>query len=278
MAKLCAVLAVAFLFPPAAAAHLRSGTVAVDYRPRIVRAPGGPVSVGVYLSDRALHLSVANGHSLVVYGYLGEPLLRIRDVGAAVATSSPTAAATRLVVHGRSAVWHDVRTSRTRWSVPVEIDGVRTSIVGITQRLARPRLWLWLVLLVAAALAGARGSPAMLGTISAAAAIVVAAAFALSTYASPGTWIAGVDEFFFAAAGFGVLRWGPPVARLPAALWLSLLGVAVGLSKGQVFLHSLALAALPGTFTRALTTIAIGAGVTGAALACRSYIRSERAS
>ena len=277
MAKLCAVLAVALLLPPAAAAHLRSGTVAVDYRPRIVRAPGGPVSVGVYLSDRALHLSVAKGHSVVVFGYLGEALLRIGDDGPAIATSSPTAAATKLVVHGRSAVWHDVRTSRTRWSVPIEVDGVRSSIVGITKRLARPRLWLWLVILVAVALAAARGSPAALGAISSATAIVVAAGFALSTYASPGTWIAGVDEFFFAVAGFGVLRWGPPVARLPAAAWLSLLGVAVGLSKGQVFLNALALSALPGTFTRALTAVAIGAGVTGAALACRSYVQSERA-
>jgi len=52
--KICAALTVALLLPPAAAAHLRTGTVAVDFRTRIVTRPTGPVSVGVYESDRAL--------------------------------------------------------------------------------------------------------------------------------------------------------------------------------------------------------------------------------
>jgi hypothetical protein len=68
VAKLCAVVAVALLLPPAAAAHLRTGTVAVDYRAHIVMRPVGPVSVGVYQSDRALHVTVQPGHSLVLLG------------------------------------------------------------------------------------------------------------------------------------------------------------------------------------------------------------------
>jgi len=113
-----------------------------------------------------------------------------------------------------------------------------------------------------------------LGLLSAAAAIVVAAAFALSAYADPGTWIAGVDELFFAAAGVGVLRWGPPVARLPSALWLSVLGLAVGLSKGAVFLHALVLAPLPGTAMRGAVVIAVGTGLAGAVAACVAYARA----
>lgn len=274
MAKLSAVVAVALLFPPAAAAHLRTGTVAVDYRARIVRAPGGPVSAGVYESDRALHVHVRTGHSLVVYGYLGEPLLRIGATGSAESAGSPTAAATRLTLHGRSAVWHDVRTGSAHWRIPVLVDGRRESIEGVTRRLPRPSLALWLGIAAAVGLAlAATRSAAAAGLASATAAIVVAAGFALGAYASPGTWIAGLDELAFAAAGVGVLRFGPPQARVPAALWLSLVGLAVGLSKGQVFLHAFVLSTIPGTVTRLLAAAAIGAGTAGGVLGGVSYLR-----
>ena len=269
-------MAVGLAAPHAAAAHLRTGTIAVDYEARIVEAPGGPVSVGVYQSDRALHVSVARGHSLVVYGYLGGPLLRIGREGDAVGTTSPTAAATKLTTHGRSAVWHDVRTSSARWVVPIEIDGRRTAIVGVTRKLPRPALWPWLVLLAVMCLAGLRAPPVVLGSASSAAGIVVAVAFSVDAYASPGTWIQSVDEIFFAVVGFGVLRYGPPVARLPSALWLSLVGLAVGLSKGQAFLHPIVLAVLPGKAVRVLATIAIAAGAAGVAAGCAAYARSER--
>ena len=115
----------------------------------------------------------------------------------------------------------------------------------------------------------------MLGVASSVAAAVVALAFIASAYADPGTWIAGVDELFFIGAGIGVLRWGPPAARLPSAAWLGLVGLAVGLSKGQVFLHALVLAALPGTLVRVAAAVAIGAGLAGAAAACVAYVRAE---
>jgi hypothetical protein len=275
VAKLCAVVAVALLLPPAAAAHLRTGTVAVDYRPQIVTRPVGPISVGVYDSDRALHVSVQTGHSLTVYGYLGEPLLHVGETGAATAASSPTAEATKLVVHGRSAVWHDVRTSQRRWGIPMSVDGLLTKLTGTTTKLPHPALWPWLLGVAFVLLAAVRASPSVLGIASAAAAVVVAVAFMLSAYADPGTWIAGVDEIFFIVAGLGVLRWGPPAARLPSALWLGLVGLAVGLSKGQVFLHALVLSALPGTVVRLGASIAIGAGLGAAVTGCVAYVRSE---
>ena len=55
-----------------------------------------------------------------------------------------------------------------------------------------------------------------LGVVSAAAAMIVAAAFATSAYASPGTRIAGLDELAFAVAGLGVLVGGPRDAHVPA--------------------------------------------------------------
>ena len=274
MPKLVAILAAALVFPPAAAAHLRTGTVAVDYRAQLTRRPVGPVTVAVYQSDLALHLSVRPGHTVTVYGYLGEPFFRIGDGAVTVNKASPTAAAARMSTHGMSVVWHDVRTSRSRWSVPVAVDGRRETIAGATDRRARPSLALWAVAVAAFVLAACvLRSPVAAGVLSSCAAIIVAAAFALSTYASPGTWIAGVDELVFAAAGVGVFRWGPPSARLPSALWLSLLGVAIGLSKGEVFLHAIVLSALPGTLVRALTVIAIGAGIAGGALTWRAYAR-----
>jgi len=220
-------------------------------------------------------VSVQSGHSLVVYGYLGEPLLRIADTGPAKAASSPTAEATKLVVHGRSAVWHDVRTSQRRWGIPMSVDGLRTELTGTTTKLAHPALWPWLLGVALILLAAVRISPSALGIGSAAAAVVVAVAFMLSAYADPGTWIAGVDEFFFIAAGLGVLRWGPPAARLPSALWLGLVGLAVGLSKGQVFLHALVLSALPGTVVRLGATVAIGAGLAATVTGCVAYVRTE---
>jgi len=274
VAKLTLVLFCALLFPSAAAAHLRTGTVAVDYKGRIVRMPGAPVSAGVYESDLALHVSVAAGHSLIVYGYLGEPLLRIGRTGVAIVPSSPTAAATRLTLHGRSAVWHDVRTSSARWTVPVRVDGRRDAIEGRTQRLPRPSLVLWLAVAAAVGLGvAATRSVTAAGLVSATAAIVAAAGFALSAYASPGTWIAGLDELAFALAGVGALRFGPTAARVPAALWLSLVGLAVGLSKGQVFLHALVLSTIPGAGTRLLAAAAIGAGIAGGVIGGASYLR-----
>lgn len=274
MAKLCAVLAVALLFPAAASAHLRSGTVAVDHRTRITERPRGPFSVSVYQSDRALHVSVDAGHTVIVYGYLGKPLYRIGDGGVAVQAAQGGWA---LVSHNPSITWHDPRTSRPRWRIPLALDGRHTAVLGETSTLRRPMLWIWAVALAAIGVAGLRVAPALAGSVSSAAAVVVAAAFALSAYASPGTWIAGVDEIVFAAAGFGVLRWGPAAARMPATLWLSLLGVAVGLSKGAVFLHALVLAALPGTTTRVITVVAIGAGIAGATRTSIDYALSDRA-
>lgn len=279
MSKLRLALAAAvaaLAVPSTAAAHLRTGTIAVDYTARIVHAPAGPVSVGVYQSDRALHVSVAPGHSLVVYGYLGEPFLRIGREGDAVGTRSPTAAATKLTVHGRSAVWHDVRTSNRRWTVPIELDGRRAFISGTTTKHPHPALWPWLLALAVIAVAGVRAPVVLLGAVASSVGIVVAIVFSVDSYASPGTWIQSVDEIFFAVAGFGVLRWGPPVARLPSAVWLSLVGLAVGLSKGQAFLHAIVLAVLPGNVVRVLATVAIAAGIAGAAAGCIDYARSER--
>ena len=45
----------------------------------------------MYQTDRALRLVVSRGHSVIVLGYLGEPLIRIDHRGVAVNAASPSA-------------------------------------------------------------------------------------------------------------------------------------------------------------------------------------------
>ncbi len=288
----------ALLTPAAAGAHLRTGTVAVDYEASVSSprsSAAGPFSVGVYASDLALHLSVGRGHSVVVIGYLGEPFLRVGPSAVRVNWASPTAAAAGLLKKGQyaaggrpaawhplhgghSVVWHDSRVSSLapgarsgHWVVPILVDGRRAEITGGVQRLRNPTLWPWLIVLAlfcggGAVIARVRQprplatSCIALGAIAAGAAVVTALSFAFDAYASPGTWIGGADEAVFAAAGAAVLIWAPPRAHVAAGLGLGLLGLAIGLSKGQVFLHAEVLSALPGTAARVFVTLSIGAG------------------
>src|ERR687887_2689773 len=89
-AFLVAALA-ALATPTHASAHIRTGSVAVDYRVHVFPTRL-PLTAHVYLGDRALRLSVRPGHSVTVLGYGGEPFLRLDDAGATV-LRSPTAAA-----------------------------------------------------------------------------------------------------------------------------------------------------------------------------------------
>src|SRR5947209_1492045 len=94
-----ATVVTALLLPPAATAHLRSGTLAVDYRARVTRprvSPDAAFTVSIYTSDRALRLSARTGHTVTVLGYLGEPFIRLDDRGVAINDASPTAAGAHL--------------------------------------------------------------------------------------------------------------------------------------------------------------------------------------
>jgi hypothetical protein len=304
MKRACVAAFVAALALPApAAAHLRTGTVAVDFRTVVTSRPDAAYSVAVYRSDGALRLTVRRGVTVVVLGYLGEPFIRVGPAGVAVNTASPTAAAARLLPkHGgirgwelrrgrSSVVWHDGRVRRvapgarrSAWSVPILVDGRRSRISGVTWRVARPALWPWLLGLAAfAAVAGVLARDArrlvrsciVLGCAASLAGIVTAIGFVAGAYASPGTWIATLDELVFAAVGVGVLAFAPRVAHVPAGIGLGLLGAAIGLSKGAVFLHAEVLSALPATPTRVAGAVAIGAGGAGAALGGLVYARER---
>jgi hypothetical protein len=306
---ICALLMVVLVVPSTAAAHLRSGTVAVDYGASVSsprRSPHAALVAGIYQSDLGLHLSVGRGHKVTVLGYLGEPFLQIDAAGAEVNAGSPTAAASGLLHagerttgraewlrRGNSVTWHDARVRQFppgaqhgEWSVPILVDGRRESITGEVWRVPRPALWQWLLIVVALTALGVvlalRATPVKLRTLcvafglcSAASAIVAAAGFALGAYASPGTWIAGVDELLFAVAGAGVLAWGPRAARAAAGAGLGLLGLAVGLSRGAIFLHGIVLSALPGTASRVAVSLAVATGAAAAVAGGLHYARLE---
>lgn len=295
----------ALAVPPTAAAHLRTGTVAVGYGASVTSPASTAFSVGVYQSDRALHLSVSRGHTVVVLGYLGEAFLRIDPAGVWVNTSSPTTSAAGLLPkdapasgwrleRGRaSVVWHDGRVQqlpphaqRAHWRVPIVVDGRRSSIAGEVWRVPPPALWPWVLVALSVlasvlpfCFAGGQRRLQMLsvcsGLVSIGSALVAAAGLALSVYASPGTWIAAVDETIFGLAGAAGARWGPPTFRAAAGGGMGLLGLAVGLSWGAVFIHPVVLSVVPGTVTRALIAVAVGAGLAAAATAGLYYVKLE---
>lgn len=283
-----------------ASAHLRSGTVAVDYRASVSHPVTPAYSAQIFQSDHGLSLTLRPGHVVVVLGYLGEPVIRLDGAGLSVNAASPTARAMHLVdkaqavdaagprwrlQRGRhSVVWHDARVqglpaglAEGVWRVPLVIDGRGGLLSGELRRFPGPPLLLWL-----AALAGwlavasvplirhrqdlVRTEALALALIAAGAATVVALAFALDAYASPGTWIVGVDVIIFLAVGVGVMRRGPRHLHVAGAIWAGLVSVALGLLDGSVFLHPIVLAVLPGTVMRLLVVTAIGAGASAAAL------------
>jgi hypothetical protein len=290
----CAVAAAFPLVAPAVArAHLRAGTVAVDYRASIAPDDEAALTARVYQSDRAIAITVHPGHTVVVLGYLGEPFLRLDPAGVAVNAASPTSVGAGVLSKGdfvrgrmtawrlqpgrRSVVWHDARVqglppgaARGPWSVPLLVDGRRRRLTGELVRGRRPAIWTWAAvaaLLACAVLALTLFRPAsrlrlslVMAGVAGVAATVTAVGFALDDYASPGTWIASLDELVFVAVGFGVLAWGPRSARAPAAIGLGLLCAAVGISKGAVFLHPIVLSSLPGTAARLFVALAVGAG------------------
>lgn len=283
-----------------ASAHLRSGTVAVDYDASILHPVTTAYSAQIYQSDHGLTLTRKPGHVVVMLGYLNEPVFRLNAAGLWVNVASPTAAALQLVPkaqaisasgphwqlrRGRSSVtWHDSRAQglpigvdHGTWTVPLIVDGHRTSLQGELRRFPAPALWPWLCVLGVVLAAGAQ--PLLMhrrdlahsvaigfAWIAATATVLTALAFALDPYASPGTWIEGLDAIAFIAVGLGVMLRGPRNLHIAGAAWIGLIALAIGLLEGPIFLHPIILAVLPGTVVRILVTAAIGAGLTASML------------
>jgi hypothetical protein len=302
---LAAVVLGSAAIPAVAQAHLRSGTVAVDYRATVSSPHTAAYTVRIYQSDHGLDLMVKPGHVVAMSGYLGEPVFRVDRSGVWVNAASPTAevfglvkkkqriaaagARWRLERDRTSVTWHDSRVQRLpagidrgTWSIPLTVDGRPARLTGDLERLARPSLPLWLGL---ALCIGALGALPLLGhrrdlaprmatglaIAAATASVVVELALAFDAYASPGTWIEAVDSIVFLAVGVGILLRGPNSLRIGGAVGIGLVSLAVGLLNGAVLLHPIVLAVLPGTNIRLAVVTAVGAGLGAAVLGCLHY-------
>jgi hypothetical protein len=169
------------------------------------------------------------------------------------------------------------------WTVPLLVDGRRGRLRGELVRVPGPALWPWLLLAAVfaaavAALALSRNRRRIatgaigFGVFAALAFVAAASAFALDAYASPGTWIFGVDGLVLVALGLGILIKGPPHLHVGAAVGLGLLGFTFALTKAEVFFHPIVLAVVPGWAARLTVAAAVCSGVAATALGGVSYM------
>ena len=306
-AAVLAVALVAFFAQPApASAHLRSGVIAVDYRASVLHPVTAAYSAQIYQSDHGLRLTLRPTHTVVMLGYLGEPVLRLDRAGLSINAASPTARDLGLVSKAdaidaakphwllrsgrRSVTWHDARTQRLppgvdkgRWGVPLIVDGRSALLEGELRRFPAPAVWVWLAALACMlAPAGwalvlrdrrqARVAMIAFAVIAASALVVIEVAFGLDAYASPGKWIEGFDVITLLAVGLAVLFRGRGNLQVGAAGGIGLIAISVGLLNSAVFLHPIALAILPSTVMRAFVVAAIGAGTAAIAFGARVYV------
>lgn len=294
--------------PAVASAHLRSGTVAVDYRATLWSQDPSAYSAQIFQSDRALSVTVKPGHAVTLLGYLSEPVFRLDSAGLWVNAASPTAVVFRFVKkserilastpHWRlergqhSAAWQDARAqglppdaSQGTWSVPLLVDGRRSRLEGELERFPAPSLWTWAGVLAGLLAAGLTpmllhrrelaGRAAIAFALPAAAAsIVILIAFALDAYASPGTWIEAVDVITFLGVGVWVLLRMPEQWHVAAAIGLGLVALAVALLELPIFIHPIVLAILPATATRIADIVTMGAGLNAIALGGLFYLET----
>ena len=286
---------VALAAPTGAAAHLRSGVVAVDYRASVV-SPNPAVEARVYQSDRALSVTAEAGHTVVILGYLGEPFVRIGAGRVAVNAGSLTAAGLgllggslpgagwRLRSRGETFVWHDRRlrglpagVDRKRWAIPLVVDGHPAQLTGELERVERPPSWPWIVvglpfvlvtalLLLRRRMSRVRAAAVTLGVTSAVGMLATGAGFALDSYGSGGKWVAVANELVFTLVGIAFVVRGSRQVKAIAGSALGFLGLGVGLSKIPVFLHGVVLSVVPGTITRLIVSVTISAGAAATAL------------
>ncbi|HEY7398180.1 MAG TPA: hypothetical protein VH538_07760 [Gaiellaceae bacterium] len=284
----------ALLVPANAAAHGRGPIVALDDRLKIDR-PAAGIAVRVLDGDRSLRVSVEPGRSVVVRGYLDEPMIRFAGGAVEANRASPTASADRIVsagsgwqrvATGRSFAWHDHRLappagspvgSAGRWSVPVTIDGRRAAITGTFVRVRRPSILPWLlgaagVAAAVAALAARRPQSRatlvlVLAVVAGSAALLAIAAFSVRDAPTGGIeWFQLGGGAVVAAAGATILARTSGSRRTAAAGVIGALAAAAMLSSLPVFRHGVVISALPAALARLACAAAVVGGVCAAAL------------
>ena len=288
----CLTLAV----PAGASAHARSPTVALDYRLVLDASSRGlrGVRVGILDGDRSLRISYAS-RPVVVFGDLGEPMLRIGRGGTWANGASVTAVAERLVgsgegwrrIGGSSFAWHEHRLApppyadgrpgvAARFRIPIAVGSRRAAISGSFVRVRRPALLPWLAAVgvgLAAAVAAARRSSAarstttvVLGAVAGLAAVASLASFGAAD--SPNGRVAWVELALAAivtlAAAVALVRSGAGRRPVLAAL-IGAAAAATTLGSLGVFRHGAVISVLPPFLARLLCAVAFAAGLAAVA-------------
>jgi hypothetical protein len=283
----------ALVLPADAAAHGRGPIVALADRVVVGRQVAG-VHVRVLDGDRSLQVSVEEGHTLVVRGLLGEPMLRFAGGVVEANRSSPTATADRIVsggtgwqrvAAGRSFAWHDHRLAPPpggsgtvgRWTVPVTIDGRASAIGGTFVHVPGPDLVPWLLgALVAAAaivLVAVRRPRLrttlvlVLAIVAGVAALTAITAFAVRDAPTGGIeWLQLAGGAIVAAVAAAVLLRSHGTRRTAAAGVIGALAAAAMLSSLPIFRHGVVISALPAAFARLVCAAAVVGGACAAGL------------
>jgi hypothetical protein len=291
--------------PAQGAAHAAPSSVAADGLARVRSLGPGleGAQARVLGGDQRIWLKVDPARSVLVLGYVDEPFLRFSEAGVAVNRRSPTARVAgalsappdasagtpvwRPLTAAHEYAWHDHRLrpsggaagGGTRaWSIPVVVDGQRSSIAGEARYEPPPALWPWLVPLgVAVAGVGLLLRRRHAATAAAAthALAVCALAGGLTSFVGRslgqeggpvGRWLGAG-----AAVALGVLlvaglawRWS---GRRPAAIVAGVIGASEGLAMLAVFRHGLVLSALPVEVARAAAALGLLAGAATVVLA-----------
>jgi hypothetical protein len=302
--------------PAPALAHLTTGALARDFEARVEGLHPAVSDLGarVLAGDQRLELRAGPARTVVVLGVEGEPFLRFSRGGVEVNLASPTAASARVIAakdagstsravwrrltRGHVFAWHegrlrplpDVRGGETRpsrvgsWSIPLQVDGQRVSLVGGEWFAAAPPLWPWLlagVLLLAAAGLGARVLSWTVRERVLSVLVPVAVAALLAGWLGIGlagrvtllpVLFAGVLVALVALCVIAALSAPRDVAQLGVLALIGATAAALALPEVPVFAHGFVVSALPAGAQRVAVATAIVAGAAAAILSVPAVI------
>jgi hypothetical protein len=306
-----ALVAVAMIVavPGTASAHT-GGRIATDFEARLagLRPPVPGVRAQVLGGDLKLQLTVSGSHTVVVLGLLGEPFLRFSPAGVQANAASPTAwndgvvsrssavaaargPAWRRVAAGHTFAWHENRlrprpivaggTTPRRvaaWSVPLVVDGRRTSVTGYEWYAAKPSLLPWialatLLLAVAAAAVRSTGRTAQRRLAAALLPIAVTAWLAgwigILLFGHPSVLVIALAAAYAAVTVLLVLAAVTATAgngRLAAAGIVGALAAVFTVPEVEAFTRGFVFSALPATAARGVALVSFTGGIALAAV------------
>jgi hypothetical protein len=296
-----AAVVVSLARPSAALAHIATGDLSTTFKATVsgFRPPAPGLRARVLGGDIKLQLSAPAADHVIVLGLVGEPFVRFDPSGVWVNLGSPTAATAGMVsssqavtgrvdwhrvTSGHTLAWHENRLrpvstapgGRARpigeWTVPMVVNGRRTTLTGVEWWGPPPPLWPWiasgLAALAAAALAARyvgqetvrRIALALLLPVVVALVVGWAGIFLVDQVSALGlalSAVAVVVTVLFAA--FAVAA-ASGLAQTCVAGVVGATAATFAIPQLTIFAHAFVRSALPGTAARLMMWIALVGG------------------